>query len=423
MKLLIIGTHPDNANGYSKVVHSLSKNLKEVGGDDIDITIFGVQRRNHVNNNIVRKSLKDIVVVDAHKLEGYTTTQIEFQKGVGYGLDAIPLIVDLVKPDFTLIYSSLDIVLPAMQIMSLHCLHKTKIIPYIDMVYEDEDYTAHLEMFKMAWGIAFFTCHWKDKFLSILKESDRDIRTFVIRHGVDEDKLYPVNVCMARKYFGIPTDAFVFGNFNRNNIRKRLDLTIQSFTRFLKRWYGDGAIGPLPILFFGQRGKGGWDLESIFKAETASMQVDDIMKHLKFSNRPQQYSDDEMNSMMQCADVGINTCVGEGWGLCNYEHAYLGYKQIVPDIGGFLEWGHESHTIKVAVDTAIYEAADEASNHTGVKVQMMIVNPLTVANTMYDFYMKGRAKVTTVGDLDAGTGFFSWKSIAKDFIDGLLAHM
>jgi glycosyltransferase involved in cell wall biosynthesis len=30
-------------------------------------------------------------------------------------------------------------------------------------------------------------------------------------------------------------------------------------------------------------------------------------------------------------DVGVNTCIGEGWGLVNTEHAATGVAQLVPD--------------------------------------------------------------------------------------------
>lgn len=31
------------------------------------------------------------------------------------------------------------------------------------------------------------------------------------------------------------------------------------------------------------------------------------------------------------ADIGINTCIGEGWGLVNTEHGSVGVAQLVPD--------------------------------------------------------------------------------------------
>ena len=41
--------------------------------------------------------------------------------------------------------------------------------------------------------------------------------------------------------------------------------------------------------------------------------------------------DDELNLLYNACDVGINTAMGEGWGLVSFEHGAAGAAQIVPD--------------------------------------------------------------------------------------------
>ena len=41
--------------------------------------------------------------------------------------------------------------------------------------------------------------------------------------------------------------------------------------------------------------------------------------------------DDELNLLYNACDVGINTAMGEGWGLVSCEHGAAGAAQIVPD--------------------------------------------------------------------------------------------
>lgn len=41
--------------------------------------------------------------------------------------------------------------------------------------------------------------------------------------------------------------------------------------------------------------------------------------------------DEELNSLYNACDVGINTAMGEGWGLVSCEHGAAGAAQIVPD--------------------------------------------------------------------------------------------
>jgi glycosyltransferase involved in cell wall biosynthesis len=42
-------------------------------------------------------------------------------------------------------------------------------------------------------------------------------------------------------------------------------------------------------------------------------------------------SDDDLNLLYNACDVGINTAMGEGWGLVSFEHAATGAPQVVPD--------------------------------------------------------------------------------------------
>jgi D-inositol-3-phosphate glycosyltransferase len=47
--------------------------------------------------------------------------------------------------------------------------------------------------------------------------------------------------------------------------------------------------------------------------------------------------DDELNLLYNACDVGINTSMGEGWGLVSCEHGAAGAAQIVPDHTGCAE--------------------------------------------------------------------------------------
>jgi glycosyltransferase involved in cell wall biosynthesis len=40
---------------------------------------------------------------------------------------------------------------------------------------------------------------------------------------------------------------------------------------------------------------------------------------------------EKLNQVYGAVDVGVNTCIGEGWGLVNFEHAAAGVAQVVPD--------------------------------------------------------------------------------------------
>ncbi len=42
-------------------------------------------------------------------------------------------------------------------------------------------------------------------------------------------------------------------------------------------------------------------------------------------------TDDDLNKLYCACDIGVNTSLGEGWGMINFEHAATGAAQLVPD--------------------------------------------------------------------------------------------
>jgi hypothetical protein len=63
-----------------------------------------------------------------------------------------------------------------------------------------------------------------------------------------------------------------------------------------------------------------------------------VKSHLIIMNNPQQLTDKDVNVLYNCADIGLNTCDGEGFGLCNFEHGAIGIPQVIPQVGGFRDY-------------------------------------------------------------------------------------
>jgi glycosyltransferase involved in cell wall biosynthesis len=65
--------------------------------------------------------------------------------------------------------------------------------------------------------------------------------------------------------------------------------------------------------------------------------------------------DDKLNMIYNACDVGLNTSMGEGWGLCSWEHAATGKPQIVPDHSVLPEiWGDSAIYLPTIADN-LYE--------------------------------------------------------------------
>lgn len=150
----------------------------------------------------------------------------------------------------------------------------------------------------------------------------------VVGHGTDFTKFFPTDQRESRKQLGVPEDAFIIFNGNRNQPRKRIDLTIKGFVEFAL----DKPDARL-WLHMGQKDLG-WDIVPLFKRVARDMGYDSTGKLILTSpafSTDNCLSIEELNLVYNAADIGVNTCIGEGWGLVNTEHAATGVAQLVPD--------------------------------------------------------------------------------------------
>jgi glycosyltransferase involved in cell wall biosynthesis len=150
----------------------------------------------------------------------------------------------------------------------------------------------------------------------------------IIPHGVDEGKFYPMDKTKCREELGVPKDIFVVFNGNRNQPRKRIDLTIKAFIKF--------ALDKPDARLWLNMGKKdlGWDIVPLFRRMARDYGYDSREKLIITSpNFSVQncLTVEQLNMTYNAVDVGINSCIGEGWGLVNFEHAATGVAQVVPD--------------------------------------------------------------------------------------------
>ena len=135
-----------------------------------------------------------------------------------------------------------------------------------------------------------------------------------------------------RKYLGIPENAIVFLNVNRNTERKRLDLTIMAFVELI-------AAHNNPLYLVLTAPNGYYNVLDIFQNEIRRKGLDlsTFMQRLVcVSTAPPAVSDDTaILGLYGACDVGINTSNGEGFGLGSLEHLACGSPQVVVDSGDY----------------------------------------------------------------------------------------
>jgi len=155
-----------------------------------------------------------------------------------------------------------------------------------------------------------------------------DKHIYTVGHGTNFSHFFPIDKQQCRKELGVPEDVFIVFNGNRNQPRKRIDLTIKGFVKFAK----DKPDARL-WLNMGQKDMG-WELIPLFKRVARDEGYDAAGKLILTSPQFSTHNClpiEQLNKVYNACDVGINTCIGEGWGLVNTEHAATGVAQVVPD--------------------------------------------------------------------------------------------
>jgi glycosyltransferase involved in cell wall biosynthesis len=330
MRFVLISTHVDQTTGYSKVSYNLVKQLSTLS-PKVKTFHFGFQR--HPNRPTMRKYPEGVVAYDAAANED--------PKEEGFGYNKIHEYLEMVNPDVVMIYNDPYTIAKFIESMK----HERGKSPYKLWLYVDQVYTGIAQplvdiLHQHADRIYCFTQSWKKKFLEYGQFPD--IR--VLEHAVDPT----VFSCMPsdarkgiRSNMGIPEDATILLNINRNSQRKRLDLTVGGFVGLLK----SNPTKPYYLIIASnlQPQTGAYyDIQRIFLEELK----DNGMDFQAYARRlllidtspPNVWSDEAINQLYNVADIGVNTSDGEGFGLCQLEHMYTGAPQIVTDVGAYRDF-------------------------------------------------------------------------------------
>ena len=168
-------------------------------------------------------------------------------------------------------------------------------------------------------------------------------KTHVIPHGVSSESFFrvPRSECREtcrRLGFNIRPGDFVIFNGNRNEYRKRVDLTIEVFKKLRARF----PEGRLKLLLHSASGS------------LAGFDPDIIVTDPRTKRHPH-FTTKMLNTIYGACDVGINTSIGEGWGLVAHEMAALGVPQVVPHFASYPELygGRRGHATVPVTEKAV----------------------------------------------------------------------
>jgi hypothetical protein len=164
----------------------------------------------------------------------------------------------------------------------------------------------------------------------VIQKCGYEGKIVTLEHGVDTEVFRPLDKERCREIIGkMKEDDFIVFNGNRNQPRKRIDLTIMAFAKF--------AVGkPNAKLYLHMGIKDvGWDIIPLFNYEMRKNGLDPqdrlYLSGLEMTPEKNTITPEVLNIIYNACDVGINTSEGEGWGLVPFEQAAAGIPQVLPD--------------------------------------------------------------------------------------------
>jgi len=331
IKIMIVSTHTNQMNGYSKVAHNLIQQLSAHSW--ISVVHFGTQKM--ISADLGRPYPSNVKVIDA--------TALEKEKQAGFALVELPAVIQSERPDVVLIYNDLSVICAYIeQIRKVIEQRFFKVWAYVDMTAPAAP-PAMIDVLNRDVDRVFcFTKSWKE----VIKSQGITRPVDVIPHAVDPAMFRAIPRDVARQTLGLPRDVFLFTSVNKNIPRKRLDLLIIAFVKVMTRF----PLKNLFLLIVADKGdRGGFSLFEIFAREIKREggTVEMFGNRMMITSKDTCYKDEDINLLYNCGDVNISCAEGEGFGLCTFESMYLGVPQIAPAIHGYTEYCNEKNSLLV----------------------------------------------------------------------------
>lgn len=289
--------------GFSQVMHNIIKFIR----DDFEITGVGV---NYYG--------------DPHDYD-FPIYPARIGNGNIYGIDRVCNLLNSRDFDFVFILNDAWVISYYLDAMKKHVKKKLpKIVVYfpVDSRYHDPDWYRDFDIVTRAFTYTEFGKR-------VVSQCRPELEPEIMPHGIDTNVFYKAfdNRLKARKRVFTQNkdeelkDLFIVLNANRNQPRKKLDITMAGFGLFAKD-------KPNNVKLYMHSGVRDSHIDLIKESRRYGIEPRLILTSM--TQGIQKVSLEKLNLIYNACDVGINTSLGEGWGLINMEHAVTGAVQIVP---------------------------------------------------------------------------------------------
>jgi D-inositol-3-phosphate glycosyltransferase len=229
----------------------------------------------------------------------------------------------------------------------------------------------------------------------------------IIPLGVDQQTFYPVSreLAMERQKIEALKYKFVVGNVNRNQPRKRWDLTLRYFANWVKSRGVDDAFLFLHSAPTGDKSINIHNLACYYGIADRVI----IYTPEPFYGKP----DDDMRDLYNCFDVLISTTQGEGMGLPAMEAMACAVPCILPEWSALGDWAKGAAAMVPCTSTALQTFSPTVNVLGGVADERQFIEALDLLYRDKDH----RRMIAERGFARVSEERFRWDAIGAQWVE------
>jgi hypothetical protein len=340
-KILLISTHCHQYDGNSKVSWNMLKLLSLE--PDLKVVHFGIIQAKKINLDFRHYPAN---------VKYYSVSELTEDP---YGLDILEGVVNSVKPDTIVLFNNLEII--KIYIEKLKDIFSGRLVGYLDMCYYTTN-SKSIDILNSRLNHIFTnSLFWKRN----LEHQGITIPISIFPYGFDKKCFPALDKILTRERIGLPIDAFLIFNPNKNSHKHRYDILISAFVRLIAKY----PTHNINLFCMCDKGTdGGYPILEIYLSELRkyNLGIEPHRKKILLGLNDHNYPDHIINSFYNCAHIGISCSDSDGGTLAAMEMMGVGVPQILPKSGCYEEFANTNNTQLLPIKQTYYVTNDISSS-------------------------------------------------------------